>query len=1565
MDENDAPQNRSNDDAELSKSSDEHSFIGKMKFGVSKILPNSLSKWLSPKVDATTARRRRYNEIDSDEDGGTRDGSPSVTVTDSRYQTTPQLAAPPPNKKKKTFTDFLSRNTPDLYTSTATAATTPLIGERSNIVSSTLIEDVPHRTDNQFNRYLPLENGQHAIVTSHTFAEDSPQDDRYNDEASSSQSREKPTNPFTINNDSSVVNFSAHLQRAKSLFTNRSYVSPRLKNYRIRNPRSSLYRSTSSLCDNNSVSSNASSAMSSPFYNGQTTFGGASATSRRMTLNQQDFPMHHRPKVPTNLVTSRSTSSLNTIGVGGASSTSMSTTAKRILDVMSKYNTPLTEVRRISNALPSIAESSVLNKHKSILELETTANELDKSKRTLLKPNTPYNRPFGRNPVESVLTTELHVPSMPELLQLKKFATNTMKIRDIASQSDSILNKPVARKETAAAPVRTIDFRFTKAVSNRDGDLDASNNNKFVNNKNDAISNSANDTTKEHKNKIRSNLTKRKMGKCADDDAMPEPVDLPNIPLVMDKKAEIKFSEPFKLQNTEKTGGPTTDNGLQIPFKFKSSNTNTPVAPATTKEKRTNGNDTEIIPKRFEISPTKPAVSTTPATSFNARPTSSPIADFTFKPQPAINNSRASATYRFTEPILIKSASNSFEQHNKLGSNKSAYKFSEPTFITDKPAGNVAKTDTQKSLANLKLGSKPIKGVSSDSGIETTQSFGSNANKSTGLFATKPSFGTSTDNGFSAGKTVSSLSTQLQDDDTFKSLVVKQKQGKWECKDCLVSNVATASKCVCGGSAPQKGDAPVKAAQSQPAAAAVDDVFKSIVAKQKQSKWECNDCMTSNDQAQSKCACCGAANPNAAPSSVTDSKAAAPPKPTTTFSFGSLPSSSTKSSMPASSKPVVSVFKAIVDKQKSTWECSACLSANDMSKSKCCCCEQSRDVTKGATTSGAVPEKPQFSFGTGASFAPKSTFSFGSNLASGSSAITTAAPATVSAAPTFSFGTGAAKTTPSAQFSFGTLKAPESTPTVASSNGKTEDKAKEPVQKTPVSFGNATTLPSTSKMETKPEPAAAAQVAADNIFKSIVEKQKNSSWECSLCLSKNSNDIEKCVCCETPKEGTASKDNSMKEFGSLASSQKFSFGSPSGGSTFSFGSKPENKPGFQFGSAASSTTATATATSTVTSTTSSIFGSSSTQTPTFKPTTTESAAPSQSAALAGFKFGFGSSSSTNAPIFGSKIASKDETDTGPSAITNSDKGVTVLENVLIKPSTNGPTDAPTKPLFSFGQSVTTSTTDDTVPKAQKRSNTDQADNNILNKFPATTTSSNAPFVFGQPQKPNNTFSAIASSSPTTNISQESNTATATAVTAQKPTFAFGMGKSATSAFPTAQPTFGNPNAANTTFAFTASNTAATTTAASPFGAPAAAPAPSQPVFGSNAFSSQSPASMPTLGGFKAGPTFGSSGPVFGTPSPNTEAQPQATPSATSGIFQFGTGAPPSSEQQPQRGGFNFSLNTPPTFNFTEQTPQQPNVPFQFGGAPDVPNIFSAQPSANATAIQQRKKLRPVRRINRP
>lgn len=98
-----------------------------------------------------------------------------------------------------------------------------------------------------------------------------------------------------------------------------------------------------------------------------------------------------------------------------------------------------------------------------------------------------------------------------------------------------------------------------------------------------------------------------------------------------------------------------------------------------------------------------------------------------------------------------------------------------------------------------------------------------------------------------------------------------------------------------------------------------------------------------------------------------------------------------------------------------------------------------------------------------------------------------------------------------------------------------------------------------------------------------------------------------------------------------------------------------------------------------------------------------------------------------------------------------------------------------------------------------------------------------------------------------------------------------------------------------------------------------------------------------------------------------QAQAQATPSPAPGIFQFGANSANVSAsiapgEQPKTGGFNFSLNTAPTFNFSEQTPQQvnayqfiiflfqiiifflcfqSNVPFQFGSASEAPpNVFS-------------------------
>lgn len=75
-----------------------------MKNSVSKILPTSLSKWLSPKVDANSGRRRRHEELESDDDEVNRNASSATATTvGSRYNAYTSQSTAPPSKKQKTF----------------------------------------------------------------------------------------------------------------------------------------------------------------------------------------------------------------------------------------------------------------------------------------------------------------------------------------------------------------------------------------------------------------------------------------------------------------------------------------------------------------------------------------------------------------------------------------------------------------------------------------------------------------------------------------------------------------------------------------------------------------------------------------------------------------------------------------------------------------------------------------------------------------------------------------------------------------------------------------------------------------------------------------------------------------------------------------------------------------------------------------------------------------------------------------------------------------------------------------------------------------------------------------------------------------------------------------------------------------------------------------------------------------------------------------------------------------------------------------------------------------------
>lgn len=1264
---------------------------------------------------------------------------------------------------------------------------------------------------------------------------------------------------------------------------------------------SSLYRSTSSLCDNNSTSSNASSALPSPFYNGQTAFGGASASSKRFSnAFQPDMQLQsqHRSKVPSKLIPSnlsKSTSSLNSTEQG-----CLSTTAKRILDLMNQFNTPLADVRRVSSGLPVRSNSTLPGqKGAALLDVDTTigASETDKLKRKLLKPNTPYNRPVGRTPTEPCISRELHVPSMSQLLQLKKLSKNTMQVRELATKSNSILNQPE-------------EYKLPNTVSSISNDLAVTNNN-----------NNNNDTGGKHVNKIRSNVIKSRIKlKDANEETPPDPVNLPNIQLTFDKDKGISFS-------TASLAKPAT------PI-FNSTNSNI----FKSKEQQTS------------------SVFTTPKSSQNTGMPKFETKEISKKPcAETVIPIKYPSNYSFANPIVVNSSKSSQTESLKL-QEKQNYKFNEPIVVVSKSMTNTngqnKTNEPAKAVTDVNFESH-IKSRSSIASSPPTFSFGAvNKTSSPSLQSTTQMETTKSDKGIAFGspssksntntKYTSNEPTKPAVDDVFKNLVAKQNQGKWECSSCLSRNDSSLSACAACGTentaastvkkTPLTND--ISSSSSSNKTVAVDDVFKKIAAQQKNDSWECGSCATRNKSSQKKCLCCNE------------------PQPSTSKQFDSPSSSATKS---LETKPVADdLFKSIAAKQKSTtWVCTACETRNDITKSKCVCCEQAREtttssdstsMTKQPTASqfsfGVKPSTSQFTFGnvssantTASSSAqftfgvsktstseskitfgsgtttPATQFSFGNlgakSIASTSSTSSTTSVTAQNSTPQFTFGSSTSSNTsetkaPSTQFSFGNLsKAPATTSststfvfgsaakptTTTSSTSQSSLSFGSPASLSATSsaiaststttstgmfsFGNksatTTATPANTTIETnKPETSTAAPV--DDIFKKIVAEQK-AKWECQSCMTMNDASKDKCVACETSKSSDSSSDKKETSFNAKP---QFNFGSPS--TQFSFGnlSKPVNSGTatstaptnlFQFGTANKISSENRLNTTTSLPSFSSFASTSapSFTLPTAQTVSAAAATTTTTQSSGGFKFTFGSSS---------EKPSTDITDGGTTNVTpkpSTGSEIKVLENILIKPATNGPE---ARPSFTFGESNTNS-----PQVAKKRTSSETFSSSSSEnketpfKLPAT------PSIFESPK------------APATNLFNTSSTPSfgsiaATPTNTPSTPFAFGQNNDqsastpATITSPVVVPkstfVFGSANTSQASVAATPPSFSFNTTPAnpkSPFSTPATNA--NSAVFGGNSFS------MPSnpLGGsgFKTNTfAFGSNNtatPTFGSPNP--------------------------------------------------------------------------------------------------
>lgn len=226
----------------------------------------------------------------------------------------------------------------------------------------------------------------------------------------------------------SELSFASHLDTHKSLFSpknNQNALSRQSFN-------SSLYGSNISLSSNSRLF-----MANSPFYNGKTMFGGASAYPRR------DINQH---KILRNPVQMRPSSSLSNSSNNSATSdsTPLSNTAKRILEVMNQFSTPLKEARSMGNNINSILKiPSLVQNRQRFGEEELNLNRSI----ALSRPAAPYSRPLNqsKNRTQSSLNSSivkpLQIPTMSQLLQMKRLQNNTERVREIANKSESFLNK--------------------------------------------------------------------------------------------------------------------------------------------------------------------------------------------------------------------------------------------------------------------------------------------------------------------------------------------------------------------------------------------------------------------------------------------------------------------------------------------------------------------------------------------------------------------------------------------------------------------------------------------------------------------------------------------------------------------------------------------------------------------------------------------------------------------------------------------------------------------------------------------------------------------------------------------------------------------------------------------------------------------------------------------------------------------------------------------------------------------------------------------------------------------
>ncbi|XP_030244806.1 nuclear pore complex protein Nup153 [Drosophila navojoa] len=768
----------------------------------------------------------------------------------------------------------------------------------------------------------------------------------------------------------------------------------------------SIYGSTSALSDSrllSTTSSNSNSILAgnSPFYQGPTAFGGSSANNRYFSQgnltniinsggsspaasnsdgvcsnsNQQSLVGRHH-KIGGNI----GRYGLNSVGVlypgnpsskggvndsSGTSASSLSYTAKRILDLLENHRTPLMDAKKMG---------STLREHK----MQRTSRNL---KNGTISSNNHCNKPYAY-PNHSIAATgnnnsicnstaaelgcksNLMVPTMLQLLdrrRLTRVPSRSLTDTKELDEQQKLHHRPQSQEQQEMQqPQQQLTANATSSSFNHSNS-----------------STNLGSGTQNHTNKIRSRLSHqvRKDARSAEEQKMPPaPIDLPNIRFPMmasepkfdliiapsDGLATTSADQQDKLpdlNNDNNDSSSCINNYRRGHFLFESP---IPVLCVNPNE------DPSQLQKRIKLV----------AYTFS-EPCPMDAAKLSAEPKALQFNGESTTTTTTTTTntttTTASSSTNSKSNDNKLPESTSTFGFG------DQFKKSASEWECEACMLRNKQELQKCIACESPKPTAKPAATSATATSATAMPAATLGFG-----------------------DRFK-----QPSNNWECSACMLSNKDERSKCI-ACETPRKtistdckvsianiaGSNSVSNSSSSGSSNSNNNGFGDAF-KRPSNMWECSSCMILSPATVTECPACQTPNPKSnstAPSTTNNTGSS--------FKFGFASAENVEPPKPDAG------FQQLIKAQKaSTWSCEACMAQNDESRKKCICCEQ---LKPGATAEAVgTADVPKFMFG----FPAKSTAAETTTTTS-AAAITTSGTETSSAPATssFTFGFAAATT---------------------------------------------------------------------------------------------------------------------------------------------------------------------------------------------------------------------------------------------------------------------------------------------------------------------------------------------------------------------------------------------------------------------------------------------------------------------------------------------------------------------------------------------------------------------------